>query len=187
MHEGFYESVRQAFLTELAKCWHEAAYADPLLVRLKRVTYEHGTSTQMADVHGIVRETEMERLGAKFTMNEVALLKGDAQVFRETMSAGAATLCQQVKAQFYRVMERATDEVGNVRDLGGAPLSGRALCDMVERMDLTFDKDGYPKMPTLVIHPDLREHVRQLLELPEVQLRLDAILREKWIQRYLLK
>ena len=58
---------------------------------------------------------------------------------------------------------------------------------MFERIEIEFDEHGRARMPTIVCPPEKQEQLRDLFEDPAVQLRLDVILREKWLARYTLK
>lgn len=187
MDEEFFAECRQAFSEKLIESCQKAAHSDPLLSRIRVVNYHHGMTMTVADVNGIQRVSEFERMGSSFKLPDEILEAGDVEAFGKILNEGAQHLRKQLTDLLFRRVSDAADSVGNVIDLKGKPFSGNDLCDMIEHMHIDFDEMGRPKMPTFVLNPDLQDRVRELLDQPEVQLRLDVILREKWMAKYTLK
>jgi hypothetical protein len=86
----------------------------------------------------------------------------------------------------FQTVDDITKETGKCVDMKGQPMTADALCEMVESVDIEFDKHGKPQLPSFIAGPDVERQIRELLALPEVQLRIDVILREKWLTRYAL-
>ena len=82
------------------------------------------------------------------------------------------------------------EEVGNSLDAGGQPLTAEMILRVWDRMDFDFDKQGRPKMPTLVFNPIHRQRVdeqfRRIANEPElIKLKQDIMNRKKldWYDR----
>jgi hypothetical protein len=58
----------------------------------------------------------------------------------------------------FRIIDAATEAVGNKFDAQGDPISHDRLIDMIERVHIPFDEEGNYKL-TLVLPP---EHARRL-------------------------
>lgn len=89
---------------------------------------------------------------------------------------------QQARSSF-QVLERITEETGNIVDVGGEPLTIDVFLDTISKISVAFDKFGNPQMPTIVIHPSMEEKYRKLLEEAEndedAKRRLNEIIAQK--------
>ena len=75
-----------------------------------------------------------------------------------------------------------SEEYGNTVDATGRDFVD-AFAESLETMDLSFDKDGRPKL-TIIMHPGTVEKLRENPPTPEQEARIDAILsrrREEWL------
>jgi hypothetical protein len=122
-----------------------------------------------------------------FELHEEAIESGDADAFRKVIQDGIEQLRKQMAELLFRRAGDAAAAAGNVFSAEGGPITGDLLCRMLESITIDFDDRGQPIMPTLVINPAAEERVRKLLDEPEIKLRLDAIIRRKWMDRYALK
>jgi hypothetical protein len=69
--------------------------------------------------------------------------------------------------------------VGNVVDADGKPLSHDTINDALELMEISFDRHGNPKLPTLVASPQAAEDLNRQAPTPEQQNRRQEILLRK--------
>ncbi len=69
-------------------------------------------------------------------------------------------------------------------DAKGKGLTPELFYAMFERIEIPFDEQGKPIMPTLVFNPAQIEKVKEILSRPEVQVRIDAIIMRKWFEKY---
>jgi len=60
------------------------------------------------------------------------------------------------------------------------PLALSFSLEGLERIDIMFDREGKPMLPTLVMHPSMAEHVRSLPPItPEQQRAMDDLIERK--------
>ncbi len=55
---------------------------------------------------------------------------------------------------FFRTVDKVTEAAGTTHDAAGQPLTWDAILDMLELMPVSFERDGTPKPPVFVAHPD---------------------------------
>lgn len=100
-------------------------------------------------------------------------------------------LVEQLRESASRMLidavHRATEEVGNVVQGGGRPLSAELILEMLETMELAFAPDGTWEWPTFVGPPGMRDRaaseMERLANEPELNARFEALIerkREKW-------
>ena len=186
MNASFYRDCALAFLTAYTNAWRDAAHSDGLLSKIRRTMYDHGTTTAFVDVEGVSRTSSMQPMGAAFQLQDEVIERGDAEAFRSALDRGVVQLRQKISELLFKTVGAAAESVGNSFDCAGT-LTGRKLCDMIEKMDVVFDENGSVQMPTFVCRPEVQDRIRALLDEPDVKLRLDVLLREKWMARYTLR
>jgi hypothetical protein len=187
MESSFLRNCVRSFAATFGEAWRDAAHSSQLLSEIRRISYDHGTINTLVDVKGVSTSSSMEAMTAAFALPNEIIERGDVLEFQRVLDKGVLELRKQASEMFFKKLGEAAESVGNVLDTGGQPLTGRFLCDLFERIEIEFDQQGRARMPTIVCPPDKREQVRELLEDPAVQIRLDVILREKWLARYALK
>jgi len=65
----------------------------------------------------------------------------------------AADMASQMERGLFDMLHRTTEEIGNVVDMKGKPITLETYLDMIEKVDMDFDHFGFPEFPTLVYHP----------------------------------
>lgn len=78
---------------------------------------------------------------------------------------------------FFRTVDKVTEAAGTTHDAAGQPLTWDAILDMLERMPVSFDRDGTPKPPVFVAHPDTLEKLAPITDAQRA--RQTEILRKK--------
>jgi hypothetical protein len=76
-----------------------------------------------------------------------------------------------VMQHFFRAFERTCDAAGTGTDARGKPFSFELYLAGLEKIELQFDRDGQPILPTLVVHPTMAKQLESLPPPTEEQLR----------------
>lgn len=92
--------------------------------------------------------------------------------------AGDAMGRLMMQSLFEKVRE-ATEKTGNVVKTGGVPLDCNHLVEMYEKVEIMFTQEGTPKLPTLVLHPDMMPRLHAILSDPECERRIAAVIERK--------
>jgi len=106
--------------------------------------------------------------------------------FREITEAAG----RHFETSLFDTVREATEKTGMGFDAGGKPFHPSMPWDMLERMDVDFDTNGEPVMPTLVVHPDMFKAIEKKIPEwesdPELQKRRNGVLAKKkgeWLDR----
>lgn len=78
----------------------------------------------------------------------------------EQVNRSAEERLAQVMPHFFDVLHRTSDAAGTAADAGGRPFSFELYLEVLERMEIQFDREGNPILPTLVMHPSMAEQLR---------------------------
>lgn len=80
----------------------------------------------------------------------------------------AAKHVEIMMKHMFQQMADLCSATGNSIDAGGAPISHDLILDMLETVEISFDEVGEPKMPTMVVSPEMADKLRAL-PLPTVE------------------
>ncbi|MCU1308556.1 MAG: hypothetical protein JWN45_3251 [Acidobacteriaceae bacterium] len=156
-----YEQAQAKFLY---KAVHELMEAKDELFRSipKAAAVESIPTSQNTMPSGEVVLTPPVLVGAELLFNyeDIQAFKVDA--FLEQVDKAADESLRVVMTNFFKVLKNLTDATGNSVDAGGKPVSHDLILDMYETMEMPFDRDGHPEMPTIVMHPKMAEQMRAL-------------------------
>ena len=98
----------------------------------------------------------------------------------EQASSSAEERLAQVMPHFFDVFYRTCDAAGTGTDAGGRPFDFELYLEGLDRIELQFDREGNPIMPTLVVHPSMAEHLRSLPPITSAQQKaLDELIERK--------
>jgi hypothetical protein len=102
------------------------------------------------------------------------------EALAEQVNNAAEERLAQVMPHVFDVFHRTCDAAGTGADAGGRPFSFELYLEGLERMELQFDREGKPEMPTLVVPPSIAEHIRSLPPItPAQQKTLDDLIERK--------
>jgi len=112
------------------------------------------------------------------------------EYFKQKMDEMAESFIAQQEGLVFSKLNEVTEQTGNVVDGHGKPFSPALLFEALEKIQIDFDDQGRPIMPTVVLHPSLFEKVKEKLPEweanPEFAKRHNAIIEEKrrqWLDR----
>lgn len=186
MLTDFYSECAEGFARRLAEICQREANEHEILSHISTIKLAHGRIMTSTDIEGTSRYSEMKPLEAHFEFPTSVIEKGDRDAFRQSVNTGIVKLRDASLKLMFSSVSDICDETGNSIDLGGNPLTVDGVCQLFEMIEIPFDKNGQPEMPTIIVPPDQKDQVREFLDDPVVQSRIEKIIRDKWLDRYTL-
>jgi hypothetical protein len=130
------------------------------------------------------KQSELKYVEAKteYKLKYVDIPKMNADDVLKLISDQAKEFGGQQARHHYSVINKATEETGNVvRDNKG--LTAETFFAVIEKIQIPFDEEGNPEMPTMVIDPRNTEAARKLIQdsenNPEHKKRMEKLLAKK--------
>ena len=80
-------------------------------------------------------------------------IEQESEIVQKLDDAAQEIAKQHMQLLFTTVTE-SSNRVGTTFDAGGRPFHMSMFLDALEGMQVDFDDDGRPKLPTIVMHPD---------------------------------
>ena len=116
-------------------------------------------STHYSD--GEVDRPNYERLSSALSVKDDDLIKMGPQAFKDDLNRTAEELREQQSKLVFERMNEVTQKTGNTVDAKGQPLSHDLLLQTLKKMEIDFDDEGQPIMPTLVVSPTRYEKFKK--------------------------
>ena len=131
------------------------------LSKIKTVPHFEGNrmSTHYSD--GEVDRPSYERLSSALSVKDDDLIKMGPQAFIDGLNRTTEELREQQSKLVFERMNEVTQKTGNTVDAKGQPLSHDLLLQTLEKMEIDFDGEGQPLMPTLVVSPTQYEEFKK--------------------------
>lgn len=158
---------------------------------IKHVTLKEGREkTRVVRPSGEVEDNplRLRSVSIEFKKEEVGQIALPALLRR--LDAAAEQMAGEMARDIYGSIKTAVDRVGNAVDAQGKGLTATLMLEAFAKIEIEFDRGGQPILPTLHIHPSLREALelatRTLTTDPELReqfRRLISEKREQWRER----
>lgn len=144
------------------------AYA-PVIGEVSRHRLFEGHQSAIVRPSGETDGTEFREFSAESEIPRDTILYSDLDEIFECFIPVAAAMANDQERMFFEIMHRASQKTGNVVDGGGQPLSHEKILEVLETIQIDFDKDGNPRMPTMVISPAMAPRIKELADAPSVK------------------
>lgn len=151
---------------------------DPLLGKMSNITSSHN-----GPIRNVRGDTPLDQ--SLFEIQTISGMHND-DIRSSNLEKHTEFVLEIVKQSirelskfFYKGIEEITNATGQVTDAKGEPFSFDILLDMLENYPLEFDEQGEPKLPTLIMHPNLFENIKKAQSTQEQLDRHKAILAKK--------
>jgi hypothetical protein len=156
---------------------------DPFLSRIGEHKIHEGSTMTTTSIDGFSRTTDYPEIAAKYEISfQETIDTGPEAVFLRSKNV-SKEMIDKLTAQFVALMEEVTKKTGNIVDAKKVDSSSNPILDVLEKIEVNFDKFGNPIMPTIVVHPGERTKIMKRLEEleknPDMEKRLREVIEKK--------
>ena len=132
---------------------------------------QEGNCVKMIRADGSEETIEMKhhRVTVRLLTDELENLS--AEDIHRKFDQAAEEMARKTFQTFLQSLDKAVSEVGNVVRLEGRPTI-EDLFRLYETVDIDFDEEGHPILPTIMCGKEMHEHVQNLL--PQVESDLEV-------------
>lgn len=132
----------------------------PLVRRIHAYLQVEGEEIRFEDHQGNIRSSRPKEVKAAFSIpTNLPPLDTIQQVF-QSLEGVAEDMARQSETMVFEKLDESTRETGNVLDAKGRPFEPEMLLEMLDSIWIDFDENGKPEMPTVVLHPDLFNSIK---------------------------
>jgi len=161
-----------------------------IMAEIKTVPHFEGDRMSTKHDEGDVDKSNYSLLSAELRVKTDDIIKLGFNAFIESLNKAAEELKSQQSDMVFEKLSEVTTTTGNIVDAEGQPISHELLLKTLETIQLDFDENGKPIMPTMVVSPQQYETIKgKIVEWendPECQKQFEQIInrkREEWHDR----
>lgn len=151
----------------------------PLLNHMQLVEVSGTLGSRVRSREGMDVELEPGAVDMDVTADLNAVRTGDLAVFHGEVDKAADRLAEGLAAFFVEGMSKVTEGTGSVVDAGGQELSFELIYETLENVEFSVDEHDELVMPSLLMHTDQAEKLRELGPLTPEQERRMAELKQR--------
>ncbi len=132
---------------------------------------------------GTVDDTEFKELASNISIDLKNFEDMSVEDIMKKVDECAFEMAKQQLHHFVKVIENTVNSVGNTVKCDGEPFQPKHFFDMLEKVEISFNKDNAPNLPTFVAATDTLNIVAEVLKMikdtPELKEKMDNILKKK--------
>jgi len=138
----------------------------PAMGEITRHRLFEGHNSAIVRPNGEEDETEIREFSAESEIPSKTVLYANLDEILQCFLPVAEAMASDHEKMFFEVMRETTKKTGNVVDGGGQPLSHEMILEVLETIQIDFDADGNPRMPTMMISPAMEPRIKELIDDP---------------------
>ena len=135
---------------------------NPILGGMKTLPSQPLSTFRSTLSSGQVVETRPILVQSPFSFSIKDAIGGKVDGLLAAIDEAAEDGLRTIMPRFFEYVGQLSDAAGTSIDAKGQPPSHELFLQMLERIDIEFDQDGKPIMPTLVVNPEMAEALRKL-------------------------
>ncbi len=139
--------------------------SDPLIGSITQILIHEGDKLAYHTVDGDKKETSFDEIQSKFSIKNDKIIAEGPKALVPIANEIAGDLQKQLGRNIFAKLDETAKETGNIVDGKGAGISPDLVLKALEKMQIDFDDDGNPCMPTMFVGPDLAKKIQD--KLPE--------------------
>lgn len=153
----------KAFARFVHQAMHELmTHKSPLLSRIKTVAASSIPTVRNTMPSGEVVENSPIRMALPFTVEFKDAISGNLESITTSIDSAAEEGLRTLMPQIYGYMGRLCEAAGTATDARGEPLSHDLIRRSLENVDIDFDENGEPQLPTMVVSPEMAQSFQRL-------------------------
>ena len=136
---------------------------DPFFGQIKAVQTPRPAMVRNTMPSGQIVENEPMSVAMPFAVDFQEAITGNSGSLVASIDSAAEEALKTVMPQLFSYVGRLCQAGGTATDAGGQKLSHRLIRESLAKLQIDFDENGQPIMPTMVMHPEM---LKQLEALP---------------------
>lgn len=157
----------------------------PAMGSISRHRIFEGKQSVIIRPDGEENETKFHAFSADSEIPSKTLLYSSLNEILECFIPVAEAMAKDHEKMFFETMDEVTKKTGNIVHGGGQPLSHEKILEVLEVIQIDFDSDGSPIMPTMIISPAMEPRLKELMNDPsakEFEAKQNAIIERKRLE-----
>lgn len=146
-----YDQAFEGFLTAAIRALMRSN--DPILQKVRHEVVEHLPSQRITVASGDMVESCPIDVRMDFMFKDADVVAGDVAALTVALDKAAEQGVSTLMPGVFDYLSKICEATGNVVDAAGRPLTHELILSALEKVEIDFDENDEPIMPTLVVHP----------------------------------
>jgi len=148
-----------------------------------------GSGSSIVRENELREETEFHSFSSELKIDTKVILYGRLSDLIETFRPLAMQMASEKERMLFEVMRNATEKTGNIVSAEGKPISIEKIFEVLEKIQIEFDQNGQPRMPTMVVGSEIAAQIEKMMDdstADDHQKRFDNLIQRKkaeWLAR----
>ena len=130
----------------------EKIQENPLLSQIRRTIVHEGNTFTVTSYDGYSTKSDYEKFASEFNIDADTVRKKGPDAFYEKIPILSKEIADKMSQHTIDTLEKVTEATGNVvRSKEG--ITPNSILEALEKIEIGFDENGNPIMPTIVMSP----------------------------------
>lgn len=138
----------------------------PAMGEVSRHRLFEGHKSAIVRSGGEEDETEIREFSAESEIPSETILYGSLDEILQCFVPVAEAMANDQEKMFFDTLRQATEKTGNIVSGDGQPLSHQKILEVLETIEIDFDAEGNPRMPTMMVSPAMAPRIQELMNDP---------------------
>jgi hypothetical protein len=147
--------IKNRFIELIDKRFRESLRQDPLFAQIKEEKCFEGNKMSNFTEDGEFEENPFKQISGEISLTREEVIAKGPLAYIENISRIAEDVKKQKAELLFSKINEVTNKTGNVVSGQGQPFSHELFIAMLDKMQIDFDPDGNPYLPTIVVSPQL--------------------------------
>lgn len=132
---------------------------------------------------GTVDETEFKEFASDISIDLKNFENTTVEDILKKIDKCAIEMGKQQSQHLFKVIDKTVESAGNTVKCNDEPFAPKHIFEMLEKIEISFNKDNTPNLPAFVAAPSTTEKFLEVLKMiedtPELKEKMDKILEKK--------
>ena len=160
-----FPTVKKKIEDDFNKKVREKINSDPLWSQIGRKRVHEGNILTSSSIDGYTESGDYKRISHGFSISPDEIIEKGVGAFISQIDKISEELIKQESQLLFEKMGEITERTGNVVNAKGRPISPEVILEALDKVQFDFDEFGNPLFPSLVLHPNDMEKIKD--EIPK--------------------
>ncbi len=160
-----FPTVKKKIEDDFNKKVREKMNSDPLLSQIGRKRVHEGNIHTSSSMDGYTESGEYKCISSGFSISPDEIIEKGVDAFISQIDKISEELIKQQSQLLFKKMDEVTERTGNIVNAKGRSISPEVILEALEKVQFDFDEFGNPLFPSLVLHPNDMEKIKD--EIPK--------------------
>jgi len=156
----------------------------PILSEIRKEKHYEGSGMSIDRENGEVEKTNYKEISSQLVIKNDDLIEKGFLAVLENFKNVATEFNKQMSKMLYEEVESAAKKSGNIIEAGGKEFNFDMFIEMLEKIGMDFDDNGFPILPTIstgdpVLFNKIKDKFTEWENNPEYKKRFQELIKRK--------